>query len=69
MKETLQLPKNVIKSDWKDDIDWEPFAGEENYISPAEVKDTTAEQAKALKEKLAISSLIRFRREMRKEAA
>ena len=46
MIEALKLPTKVIESDWKDDIDFEPFENEAKYVSPTKEK-STAEQAKS----------------------
>ena len=46
MTETIKLPTKVIDSDWKDDIDYEPYTNEAEYIQPQKVEATTAEQAK-----------------------
>ena len=46
--ETIKLPTEVIDSDWKDDIDYEPYKNEDKYkyIQPQKVESATAEQAK-----------------------
>ena len=46
MTETIKLPTKVIDSDWKDDIDYQPYEDEAKYISPEKVESATAEQAK-----------------------
>ena len=46
MTETIKLPTKVIDSDWKDDIDYEPYNNETEYIQPQRVENATAEQAK-----------------------
>lgn len=46
MTETIKLPTKVINSDWKDDIDYEPYDNETEYIQPQKVEKATAEQAK-----------------------
>ena len=46
MTETIKLPTTVINSDWKDDIDYEPYSNETEYIQPQKVEAATAEQAK-----------------------
>ncbi|MBR2994196.1 hypothetical protein IKF43_02280 [Candidatus Saccharibacteria bacterium] len=46
MTERLKLPTEVVDSDWKDDIDYTPYEDEMNYISPENVENATAEQAK-----------------------
>lgn len=50
MTEKLSLPKQVIDSDWKDDIDYEPFGTnkqEMEYISPTEVSKESLRRIKA----------------------
>ena len=47
MTETIKLPTKVIDSDWKDDIDYEPYTNETEYIQPQKVENATAEQAKS----------------------
>ena len=44
--ETLKTPTKVIDSDWRDDVDHEPYMDEANYIQPKTVEKATAEEAK-----------------------
>jgi len=44
--EKLSLPSQVVDSDWKDDIDFEPYKDEADYIQPDKVEGKTAAQAK-----------------------
>lgn len=44
--EKLSLPSQVVNSDWKDDIDFEPYKDEADYIQPDKVEGKTAVQAK-----------------------
>lgn len=46
MTETIKLPTKVINADWKDDVDYQPYANEAEYIQPQKVETATAEQAK-----------------------
>lgn len=46
MTEKLKLPTKVVNADWKDDIDYAPYEDEMNYVSPENVENATAEQAK-----------------------
>ena len=50
MTETLNLPKKVIKSNWQDDIDYEPYGTnkqEMEYVSPDKVSKESIERIKA----------------------
>lgn len=47
--EELRIPKKVINSDWKDDIDYEPYDKEKEYISPDKVSSESIEKIKARK--------------------
>ena len=49
MTETLNLPKKVINSDWKDDIDYETYGDEKTYISPDEVSRESINKIKSRK--------------------
>lgn len=52
MTETIKLPKAVVNSDWKDDIDYEPYGTnkqEMEYISPAEISKESIARIKARK--------------------
>jgi len=47
--EKLELPKKVIKSEWKDDIDYQPYEHEMEYIAPSKVSKESIEKIKARK--------------------
>lgn len=50
--EKLQLPNQVIDSDWKDDIDYETYGDnkqEMEYIAPSEVSKESIQKIKARK--------------------
>ena len=53
---TIKLPKKVIDSEWKDDIDYESYEG--TYISPSKVKKTTIARIKKSPIKLAIRNMV-----------
>ena len=59
---TLTLPKKVIKSDWKDNIDYQPYEDEKTYISPAKVKKTTIAKIKKSSIKLSIGGFWNWRK-------
>ena len=67
--ETINLPNRVIKSDWKDDIDYEPFADENTYISPSDVKKETIDKIKRSSIKLSINGLWNWKGEEDKKVA
>ena len=51
MVATLELPKEVIDSEWRDDIDlpgieYEEYKDEAHYIKPEQVEKATVEKAK-----------------------
>lgn len=50
--EKLKTPTEVIDSDWRDDVDYEAYADEANYVQPKEVEKATAEEAKKLNVKI-----------------
>ena len=56
--QTINLPNKVIKSDWKDDIDYEPYEDEKTYISPASVSKKTINKIKNSPIKLAIRDMV-----------
>lgn len=56
--QTINLPNQVIDSDWKDDIDYEPYEGEKTYISPASIKPETLAKIKNSPIKLAIKNMV-----------
>ncbi|MBR2741395.1 hypothetical protein IKD98_01390 [Candidatus Saccharibacteria bacterium] len=47
--EKLALPKKVINSDWKDDIDYQPYEKEMEYIAPSKVSKESINKIKARK--------------------
>ena len=55
---TIKLPKKVIDSEWKDDIDYETYQEEGAYISPSEVKKATIARIKKSPIKLAIRNMV-----------
>ncbi|MBR3236453.1 hypothetical protein IKF92_02115 [Candidatus Saccharibacteria bacterium] len=58
MTQTLNLPKKVVDSDWKDDIDYETYEGERTYISPESIKKETLKKIKKSPVKLAINKIL-----------
>ena len=56
--QTIKLPTKVIDSDWKDDIDYEPYEDEKTYISPKNVKKTTITKIKNSPIKLTIRNMV-----------
>ena len=58
MTQTIKLPKKVIDSDWKDDIDYEPYEDEKTYISPESIKKETIAKIKKSPVKLAIRNMV-----------
>ena len=50
MTEALQIPKQVINADWKDDIDYETYGDDEQemeYVSPDKVSKASIEKIKS----------------------
>ena len=64
---TLNIPEQVVKSAWKDDIDvdYAIYGGNEKqegkYISPKKVSKESLAQIKSFQVKLAFGGLKRFR--------
>ena len=56
--QTIKLPNKVIDSDWKDDIDYEPYEDEKAYIAPDEIKKETIARIKRSPIKLAIKNMV-----------
>ena len=56
--EDIKLPTKVVDSEWKDDIDYEPYEDEKTYISPGDIKKETIMRIKKSPIKLSIRSLI-----------
>ena len=67
--ETIKLPTKVIDSDWKDDIDYEPYTDEGTYISPSDVTKETISKIKKSSIKLSIEGLWNWKGEKNKKAA
>ena len=55
--QTIKLPTKVINSNWKDDIDYEPYKEEKQYVSPKKVSKKTIERIKNSPVKLTIRSM------------
>ena len=53
------IPNNgkVVDSDWKDDIDYEPYKEEKTYIAPSDVTKDTIAKIKKSSIKLSIDGL------------
>ena len=62
MAKTLKIPKKVINSDWKDDIDYQTYQGERVYISPRKIKKETLAKIKGSPIKLSINKLVNWDR-------
>lgn len=58
--ETINLPTKVVDSDWKDDIDYEPYEDEKTYISPTNIKKETIARIKKSPVKLAIKNMVNW---------
>lgn len=58
--QTLNIPTKVIDSDWKDDIDYEPYTDEKTYVSPAQVRKETIKKIKHSPIKLSIRNLVNW---------
>ena len=64
---TLNIPDQVIDSEWQDDIDVDyaiyggTDEGEGEYISPDSVKDESLDQIKNFQVKLALNGIKRLR--------
>ena len=58
MTQTLKIPKKVVDSDWKDDIDYEAYTEEKTYVSPESIKKETINKIKKSPVKLAINNLL-----------
>ena len=57
---TLKIPTKVVDSDWKDDIDYEPFEEEKTYISPNEIDPKTIARIKKSPIKLTIKNMVNW---------
>ena len=67
--QTIKLPTKVIDSDWKDDIDYQPFEDEGTYISPNDVTKETIAKIKKSSIKLSIDGLWNWKGGKDKEVA
>ena len=67
--EDIKLPKQVVDSEWKDDIDYEPYEDEKTYISPDKIKKETITRIKNSPIKLSIRNLVDWNRINEKMAA
>ena len=67
--QTINLPNQVIDSDWKDDIDYEAYQNEKTYVSPQSVKKETIAKIKNSPIKLAIRSMVDWNNIISKTAA
>ena len=61
-KTTINLPNTVIKSNWKDDIDYEPYESEKTYVSPKRIKKETLAKIKNSPIKLAIKDMVDWKK-------
>ena len=57
---TIKLPTKVINSDWKDDIDYEPYEDEKTYVSPKQVSKATITRIKQSPVRLAIRDMVNW---------
>ena len=67
--QTIKLPTKVIDSDWKDDIDYQPFEDEGTYISPSYFTKETIAKIKKSSIKLSIDGLWNWKGGKDKEVA
>ena len=67
--QTIKLPTKVVKANWKDDVDYEEYANEKEYISPESVKKETIARIKKSPIKLAIRNMIDWDKITKKVAA
>lgn len=58
--QTINLPNQVIDSEWRDDIGYEPYKDEKTYISPESVKQETLTRIKKSPVKLAIRNMVNW---------
>lgn len=56
--QSIKLPTKVVDSDWKDDIDYQPYEDEKTYISPDDIKKETIAKIKRSPIKLSIRNLV-----------
>lgn len=67
--QTIKLPTKVVKANWKDDVDYEEYTNEKEYISPESVKKETIARIKKSPIKLAIRNMIDWDKITKKVAA
>jgi len=68
MTEPIKLPTDVVDSDWRDDIDYQPYEDEKTYISPSEVTKETISKIKNSPIKLSIDGLWKWKEDKKKVA-
>ena len=56
--EDIKLPSKVVDSEWKDDIDYEPYEDEKTYVAPDSIKRETIAKIKRSPIKLSILNLV-----------
>ena len=67
--QTITLPTQVIDSDWKDDIDYQPYEDEKTYVSPKKIGKETIDRIKKSPIKLAIKNLVNWDKVLSQTAA
>ena len=67
--EDIKLPTKVVDSEWKDDIDYEPYEDEGTYVSPGSIKKETIAKIKRSPIKLSIRNLVDWSKVDQKLAA
>ena len=65
--QAIKLPNKVIDSDWKDDIDYQPYSDEKTYVSPGDVTKETINRIKQSSIKLSMSGLWNWKGEKDKK--
>ena len=58
--QTINLPNQVIDSEWRDDVDYVPYEDEKTYISPESVDQGTLARIKKSPVKLAIRNMVNW---------
>lgn len=58
--QTLNIPTETIDSEWRDDIDYEPYTDEKTYVSPSEIKKETLAKIKKSPIKFSIRDLVNW---------
>ena len=67
--QTINLPNQVIDSEWRDDIDYKPYKDEKTYISTKSVDQETLARIKKSPVKLAILNMVNWDKIIDKAAA